>query len=204
MMKRSFSSSLLALVFFVSCASAQDSQFKIGIGVSLNPTAMFSSGTIATIYLPVGLTDIYVPIMASTNIRVEPDAGIFTYSSEVSGSSSSKFSGTYFRLGIGLFYVRPVEASFDFYVGPRLGILASSSSTRYGNSAESTLSETDFFIGACVGGEYLFSRHFSMGGEAQLNYISYGKPDYSSSPNTSSRNQTALTNNALIFFRWYF
>ena len=204
-MEKKLSQSFLALICLVSFAVGQESQSKVGIGVSLNPAAMFTSGSSTTLYLPVGLTNIYIPIMASANLRIEPEAGIYSMSSETSGPSSYKSSSTSLRLGIGLFYVQPVESSFDFYVGPRLGILSSSSTSGSTGVPDLKITETDFFIGACVGGEYSFSRHFSIGGEAQLNYISFGNPDWSGTPTTvSTRSQSAFTNNALMFFRFYF
>ncbi len=38
-------------------------------------------------------------------------------------------------------------------------------------------SKTDFFIGPAIGGEYMFNKHFSLGGEINLNYISIGHYD---------------------------
>lgn len=196
---------LLALISSVSCALGQESQTKVGIGVSLNPAALFRSGSSSTTFLPVGLANIYIPIMTSANFRIEPEVGIFSLSSETSAPYLSKTSSTSLRLGIGLFYVRPSQGSFDFYVGPRLGMLVSSSTSSYPGNPESKTSETDLFVGACVGGEYSFSPHFSIGGETQLNYIDYGNPDQTPAPpGVSTRSQSAFTSNALMFFRWYF
>lgn len=205
-MKQALLLSILGVICSVSIALAQESQTKVGIGVSLNPTALFGSGSSSTLFLPVGLTNIYIPIMASANFRIEPEAGIYSLSSETSsGSFSSKSSSSILRLAIGLFYVRPSESSFNSYFGPRVGILSTSSTLSSTGFPESKTSETDFFIGFCVGGEYLFSSHFSAGGEAQLNYISFGNPDRTPAPTTpSTRSQSVLTNNALMFFRWYF
>ncbi|RCK72652.1 MAG: hypothetical protein IGBAC_0463 [Ignavibacteriae bacterium] len=185
---------ILGVVSCLSTASGQESQTKIGVGVSLNPTALLSTSTSSTLFLPVGLTNIYIPIMVSANFRIEPEAGIYSLSSETSsGSSTRKSSLSILRLAIGLFYVLPAESSFNSYFGPRVGILSTSSTSSFTGSTEAKTSETDFFIGFCVGGEYLFSPHFSAGGEAQLNYISFGNPD-----------RSVFTNNALMFFRWYF
>lgn len=202
-MKHSIHLCFLALIIFISCATGQENQVKVGIGVSVNPTALFSSNTSPTMFLPVGLTNIYVPIMTSMNFRLEPEVGILTLSSETSGSSPSKTSSTALRFGLGLFYVKPLDSSFSFYVGPRLGILVSSTTVKYTFDPETKTSETDFYVGACVGGEYSFSRHFSLGGEVQLNYVSYGSPDRTPG-SSSSRSQSVFTSNALLFCRWYF
>ena len=114
-------------------------------------------------------------------------------------------TSTLFRLGIGLFRILPYDETFHAYIGSRIGILLSSSTSSYTGSSESSTSETDFFIGIAAGGEYLFSSHFSIGGEVQLNYVSFGEPSITPAPLTSSsQSQSIITNNALMFFRWYF
>ena len=205
-MKTNLTSFLLAALLCISAASGQESQTKVGLGVSLNPTALVFGGTTASLFLPIGFTNFYVPVMVSAGFRIEPEAGIYSYSSESSsGSSSSKSTESILRVGVGLFSVRSTESSFSSYLGPRVGILSTSSTSSFTGNPESKTSETDFFIGLCLGGEYLFSPHFSAGGEVQLNYISFGNPDRTPAPTTSStRTQSLITNNALMFFRWYY
>ena len=118
--------------------------------------------------------------------------------------SSQDNSSSVIRIGLGAFYSHVLENNFNTYFGPRIGFLFNSSTSHYTGSPETTTSETDFFIGFCTGGEYLLSSHFSLGGEVQLNYISFGEPDVSPSTSTSSRSQSIFTTNALVFFRWYF
>lgn len=188
-------------------AEGTESKTQFGIGVSLNPNALIALGTGVEFFLPIGFTNIYVPIMPSPGFRIEPDAGIFSTSSETSGGgSTSKSSSSFLRVGVGLFLVSSPEPSFNAYAGPRLGLLSvSSSSSLSGGGPENKSSEMDFFIGFCVGGEYLFSQHFSVGGEAQVNYISFGNPDRTPAPTTpSTRTQSMITNNAVVFFRWYY
>ena len=204
-MRRLINLCLLAIIASGACALGQQGQVRFGLGVSVNPTMLFSSSSSSTMFQPVGLTNIYIPFMPSANFRIEPEGGIVSISSETSGSSPFKASSTSLRLGIGFFYVRPLDSTFSFYVGPRLGILASSTTYKFSFDPESKTSETDFFLGGCIGGEYAFSPHFSLGGEVQLNYISYGSPDQTpASISVSSRSQSAFTNNALMFCRWYF
>lgn len=203
-MKTKLSILVLATLVGISLASGQETKGKIGIGVSLNPIAILGSGSTSIFLLPVGLSNIYIPIMAGPSFRIEPEAGIFTISTETTlGSSSEKSSTTLLRLGIGLFYVHSSESSFNSYFGPRIGILSTSETSSTTGNSETKTSETDFFIGFCIGSEYLFSPHFSIGAEAQLNYISFGNPEYTPSQ-SSERTMNCFTNNALIFFRWYF
>jgi hypothetical protein len=194
-------------------ASAQDQEPRMfGIGVSLNPSSLISiSEEVQPFFLPIGFTNFYFPINVSRNFRVEPEGGIFTISaSNVSidpfiGRSAS--SSSFLRLGLGLFYVMPLQSAFNAYIGPRIGMLSQSSTRTSTGSDDRKMSERDLFLGGAAGGEYFFSQHFSLGGEAQINYISFGQPETTEggTPLTSgtlSRNM--VTNNALVFARWYF
>jgi hypothetical protein len=194
------------LLIVSSLSFSQESETKIGLGVSLNPTALFNSSSSSTMFLPIGFTNIYVPITINQSFRIEPEVGIFSQSSETSsGLSSSKYSSTLLRIGVGLFKIQPFEETFHSYVGPRIGILSTSSSSSSTGSTESSSSEMDYFVGLSVGGEYLFSTHFGIGGEVQLNYVSFGQPDRTPAASSSSdRKQSIITNNALMFFRWYY
>lgn len=205
-MKTNLLLTCLTISLLVSLAFSQETKKKIGLGVSLNPTALLSSSSTSTLYLPVGLTNIYVPINVAESFRLEPEAGIFTSSSESSsGSFSSKSSSSFIRLAVGLFYLSSPDNSFNSYVGPRIGVLMTSSTSQQTGNPEYKTSETDFFIGLAIGGEYLISPHFGLGGEAQLNYISFGQPDVSPAPSSpSTQSRSMFTNNALMFFRWYF
>ena len=72
--------------------------------------------------------------------------------------------------------------------------------------------ETDVHLGASFGGEYFPFTQFSVGGELQLNYTSYGNPDITQTSSqqppatstTSERKQHLWNTDALFFVRWYF
>jgi hypothetical protein len=209
-MKINLSLIILAILLEFSSASGQESKAKIGLGISINPTAIFYISSTADFYAPVSIASIYIPIIIKPNFRIEPEAGIFSHSYKyTSGTDISDHTLTEFRIGIGLFYVHSIDTSFSAYCGPRAGILSTSESSSYtysySGSEEYTSKEIDFFIGLCVGGEYLFSRHFSSGGEVQLNYIKYGNPERTPSTITSTNfTRSIFTNNCLVFVRWYF
>ena len=59
-MKTNLTSFLLAALLCISAASGQESQTKVGLGVSLNPFALLSSSG-STLFLPIGFTNFYVP-----------------------------------------------------------------------------------------------------------------------------------------------
>ncbi len=165
-------------------ASGQDFEKKIGIGVSIDPTGSSS---------PYGLSSIYIPIKANTNFRIEPEAGILSRS--YSGSSSPGIESSFLKLGVGLFYVTWPEISLNTYAGPRAGLLFVSST-----NSGTKKSETGFFTGISLGMEYSVSARFSIGAEAQVNYMSLPLGESPLLTWTSN----VLENDALVFFRWYF
>ena len=196
----------LSVLTVSSTGFSQESETTIGLGVSLNPTALFSSSSFTTLFLPVGLTNIYVPITIGEKFRIEPEAGIYSQSSENSTDAIlSNTSSTLFRLGVGLFKIYTYDETFLAYVGPRIGILSSSSTWESTGSTTTTTKELDLFIGLATGGEHSLSPHFSIGGEVQLNYVSFGNPVRTPASSTwSETKQSMFTNNALMFFRWHF
>jgi len=203
-----FSSLLISVGLFVisSLCLSQESDIKIGLGVSLNPTALLNSSTSATIFLPIGFTNIYAPITFQQKYRIEPEAGIYSQSSTVkSGALLSNSSSTLVRLGIGVLKIQSYEDTFNAYYGSRIGILLVSSTSTYTGSPDASAKETDYYIGFVAGGEHMLSQHFGIGGEIQINYVDFGNPVRTPTPSTSSeRDQSVITNNALMFFRWYY
>jgi len=198
-------------------AAAQDSGVRVGIGVSIDPPRLFlSSGPsyYSNVVTPVNVS---VPISA-THFRVEPDFGLYsyTYESTMSGTSDEN-DASIIHVGLGAFYLIPSESPTRIYLGPRFGLnfVSTKSSTTYLSTPSSTeISETDITVGIAVGGEHMLSTQFSVGGEAQLNYISFGQPDVtetsggvpaglnsSSSPDVTRH---LFATNVLFFFRWYF
>jgi hypothetical protein len=193
--------SITVIILFLSSLHAQENEIKFGLGISLNPIAILSTSTQSTLFLPIGLTNIYAPVTFNKKYRVEPEMGIYSSSSETtSGSSTSKNSSTLLRLGLGLQIIKSFDDVFNASFGFRFGILSISSTASYTGSKETTSNETDYYIGLAVGGEHMLSQHFGIGGELQLNYVRFGQPS-----NTSgSKTQNMFTNNALMFLRWYY
>jgi hypothetical protein len=103
-------------------------------------------------------------------------------------------------LGTVLAYVNTNE-SLNYYYGIDLGVIltsVSNESSYLGSTETSDLSKTDFYIGPAIGGEYMFSNNFSLGGEIQVNYISIGNFDDNSDDSTS-----AISTRGKIILRWY-
>lgn len=177
----------LSALLAVPAVHAQVPDHAVGFGIALNPVALVSRNTNDLSYLPLGLGDVYLPLLSGT-VKIEPELGLWRISSSYAGSSSS---GTLLRLGVGVFHVSRVGASTALYVGPRAMLVFTSSS---GGS-----DRTDWIAGLAFGGEHFFSPHFSLGGEVQLNYEQLGQP----SGSTSSARTSVISNNGLIFARLY-
>jgi hypothetical protein len=185
---------------------AQQPGLHLGVGVSLNPAAIINPDN--GVFLPVGLGNIYLPVQLVPWVRLEPEVGLFRVSQKASGTGfSSSETSTVLRLGIGVFYVFPADHGFRAYIGPRAGLIRTSDKFELSGSPSTSTKRTDHFLGIALGGEYLFTPHFSLGAEAQLNRISIGDEETdppSPFPPSGTSDQSVLSNNGLIFVRWYF
>jgi hypothetical protein len=170
------------LLLFVISAKAQDDPVRVGFGVGFGQGFSFIGSDLSVLALPIDFADFSVVIRGS-NFRFEPTLGYFSISST---GSSNDFSN--FRLGTILAYTNSRE-SMNFYYGIDIGVILTSEGDR---------SKTDFFIGPAIGGEYMFSNNFSLGGEIQINYISIGNFNEDSDESTSM-----VSSRGKIILRWY-
>jgi hypothetical protein len=191
-------------VFLISVGHSQESGSKVGIGLSIDPFRVIFGYT-----LPITPVLIYVPVKMAS-MTIEPYAGMFTRSSESSfGTDKSSSSASLIQIGGGLLFSVSSDATSRIYFGPRVSVLfvsskSSSSGTGFSSSSES--SETDFIFGAALGGEYSISSMFSVGGEVQFNYFSFGKPDVKTTPpssTTSDQSRSMAATNGALFLRFY-
>ncbi len=204
-MKSRLSLAGVAMLTIAATADAQEPGVTFGIGTSLNPTAIASD----QVLLPVGLGNLYFPLIIGSSFKLEPEFGLLRLSEKTTdGTSSSESSATLTRLGIGAFWVTPIRESFRAYVGPRIGIVRNSESSRSGTEPETKVTQTYLVLELATGGEYLLSSHFSLGGEVRLGYINVGEPKVTPAPppppTPVDRSASILTTNALILLRWYF
>ena len=208
-----------ALLMVPASADAQEKDVTFGIGVGLNPVAIVADD-ITDLFLPVGLGNIYFPLVIG-NFKLEPEFGIARFSSSFSGAGfSRKETATALRAGIGFSYVGTTaenrarrdrqEDWFRFYVGPRVGIVRLSSSSEFSGPGfpldERSESQTNLVLELATGGEYLFSSHFSLGGEVRVSYISIGDVKETPGPPAGGGelSESILTTSALVLLRWYF
>ncbi len=183
---------------------------RIGLGASLNVEGLTNASP------ALGFGHLHVPVLLSPQFRLEPTFG-FANSSTTNKTGTGDMemttdnSLTLLRLGTGVFYNIPYTRSTALYVGPRLGILLNTTSTTVdigGNDSTTDTSRLDFYAGLAFGGEYFFTKSFSLGGEAQFMFISTGNTtttvDGDEPENPPEMTGTTLTTSALIFVRWYF
>ncbi len=205
-MKSRLSLAGIAVFTIAAAAHAQERGVTFGIGTSLNPTAI---GDGNLVLLPVGLGNLYFPLIIGSSFKLEPEFGLLRLSEKTTdGTTSSESSATLTRLGIGVFWVTPIRESFRAYVGPRVGIVRNSESSRFGTEPERKMTQTNLVLELATGGEYLFSSHFSLGGEVRLGYINIGESKVTPAPTPPplpvDRSESVLTTNALILLRWYY
>ncbi len=201
-MKSRLSLAGVAMLTIAATAHAQERGVTFGIGASLNPIAI---GDGNLVLLPVGLGNIYFPLIIGSSFKLEPEFGLLRLSEKTTdGTTSSESSATLTRLGIGAFWVTPIRESFRAYVGPRVGIVRNSESSRFDPEPERKVTQTNLVLELATGGEHFFSSHFSLGGEVRLGYIKMGEPKVTPAPpSTFEQSGSILTTNALILLRWY-
>ena len=195
------------LLLSVISIKAQDDPVRIGFGVGFgreltSVISVYGNEDLSVITLPVDFVDLSVTIR-SKNFLFEPNFGYYSTSWSYTSSSSDnsqEYKTSNLRLGTVLAYVNTNE-SLNYYYGIDLGVILASESSESnynGNSETTDKSKTDFFIGPAIGGEYMFSNNFSLGGEIQVNYISFGNFNDDSDVSTS-----AISSRGKIILRWY-
>jgi hypothetical protein len=203
---KSFLCCVLLLLSVIS-VKAQGDPVRIGFGVGFGRefTSVFVYGGIqelSVITLPVEFVDLSVTIR-SKNFLFEPTFGYSSTSRSYTSSSSdysSDLNTSNLRLGTVLAYVNTNE-SLNYYYGIDLGVFLNSESLEINDNGITETrdkSKTDFFIGPAIGGEYMFSNNFSLGGEIQVNYIWIG--NFNDDSNISS---SAISSRGKIIIRWY-
>jgi hypothetical protein len=137
---------------------------------------------------------IYAPIDLSDHMRLEPS--IRQSSTKLSSSSTSGSTYTTYidegrteskaiEVGLGFFWLTPVADSVQLYYGVRAAYVdneietfakdtATSGSLFPNTTVTTTRQKTTldgYRVGAALGFEYLFAKHFSIGGEASYQYL---------------------------------
>ena len=204
---------LAVLAVLLPSTAVGQHRIRAGLGVSLdlNTTGnleLFSSAA------PSGRSAVlHVPVEVGSRLRVEPTLGYFRTTEETSddiGSTSDAFS--IWRVALGLLYQFPMDSSVRLFVGPRAGFrrLRRDRETFFGGAERFIVTRTDWYVTAAGGAEYFLADRFSLGGEAQFTWTSFGNADFSVDPAPPTplpaqrTGGSEVETNGLITVRWYF
>ncbi|MCK4359769.1 MAG: outer membrane beta-barrel protein [Candidatus Cloacimonetes bacterium] len=173
--------------------STQQKQVQFGLGIGISDikdiTQLFTDAGIAP--------QVFLPINISSKFRIEPGIAYFQTSSERTNyESSSKI----FSIGLGIFPMTP-KGAINIYYGARIGFIHATSSYKSGGSYSSEESGNGFYVAPTIGGEYYLSNSFTLGGEAQLRYVSYKEKDEDDDEESTS---TLMGTRTIFFIRVYF
>jgi hypothetical protein len=180
-------------------AAAQDrvGQGRFGVGAGI------SNG---------GLVDflLFVPMNLAPNLRVEPFLGwqrsdVDAAPAGVGGSAFDPPQGksSDFMLGAGLFYVKPIAAQVQLYVGGRLGLQWQSVQAPSPGTAKAERRNT--LLAAALGGEYLLHPRFALGAEAMIARVGFGDTEFSGTggPAVDGGGGSASATQGTLFARVY-
>jgi hypothetical protein len=181
--------------------SRSEPTFRGGIGASLGIENLVLVDEGGLTNYPLGATGLYVPMIVSDKVKVEPEFGFYRYSSSYDGGYESSYN--MFRFGLGIFYASFLGKETLVYLGIRGGILYNQRtySSDYNPDTEER-SKADFYIGPAVGAEHFLSDHFSLGAEVQFNYVHEG--NWENGGYDDDRSTYYLSNNTHFFARFYF
>ncbi len=189
---KSFLCLSLLLLFSISL-NAQDNRMRIGFGVGFSKEASVIIGDESSLALPIDLAN-FTFVVRGKSFRFEPNIGFFNLSATTTGYMGTEVDASLsnYRLGAVIAYANAI-ASMNLYYGINIGVILSSISVDSDSE-----SKTDFFVGPAIGGEYMFSDNFSLGGEIQINYIKIGNFD-----DDSDDSMSIISSRGMIILRWY-
>ncbi|MEE9450904.1 MAG: outer membrane beta-barrel protein [Ignavibacteriaceae bacterium] len=189
---KSFLCLSLLLLFSISL-NAQDNRMRIGFGVGFSKEASVIIGDESSLALPIDLAN-FTFVVRGKSFRFEPNIGFFNLSATTTGYMGTEVDASLsnYRLGAVIAYANAI-ASMNLYYGINIGVILSSIS-----ADSDSESKSDFFVGPAIGGEYMFSDNFSLGGEIQINYIKIGNFD-----DDSDDSMSIISSRGMIILRWY-
>jgi hypothetical protein len=173
---------LSALALASPAAAQQQTRPMLGFGISVAPIAeaAFTSPTV----------ELVLPIRVAPAFKLEPSLGIFSRDRPSPGTDTRDIT-----LGVGAFWVKPIAAPMDMYVGGRLKLNFAHESTTTGAGTTVSDSGTDMSIAAALGGEYYVVPQFSVGLEGQLGLYNHS---------LINGDDSGFFTNGLAFLRLYF
>jgi hypothetical protein len=191
--------------------TAQEAKSRFGLGATFNPGGFVVPGESQVILTQTGFNNILIPIRKAT-VTIEPEIGLLRVVTEdeiqTGPTTFTKVKATVMnnRIGVGLLKHLKRTENFEPYVAPRVGFIFASSEEPSGLTTTSKTSSTNFYVTGGAGGQYFFSDHFTLGGEAQLTYTKLGKPKVTGNPAFSGPGGSGsmISTLGLIALRWYY
>jgi hypothetical protein len=189
---------VLALAHPAAAQQAAPSHPRLGLGVSLNTTTLgLTSPANTTAFVR---PKFYVPFYVAPNIRLEPEIGWLSATDDNTSTTNSAFD-----LGIGALFTKPVSPVVDLYAGARLAAIWTQTEQDVGGGVIQRVKQRNISFAPVLGGEYTPSPWFSVGVEAQLEFIFLGDEDVNTGGvSTTGRGGNAKGLEGLVFLRVYF
>jgi opacity protein-like surface antigen len=174
--------SAVAAAFAIAVpASAQQKTERgsmVGVGVGLSNGSAFETGDRSN--LGFGGTLLFVPLNIAPNLRVEPFIGWARSDIDAippgGAGLSNPGEASDFTLGAGVFFVQPVAAQLQVYVGGRLGLQWQSFKTV--GAAPDKFSRRNTLLAAVGGAEYLPIPRVAVGAELMIGYVGFGDTEF--------------------------
>jgi hypothetical protein len=185
-------------------ATEKSSKFGIGIVVGAGPVIMDDE----FVLVPMPGGTVLFPF-ASKGIILEPEIGLFrAHNSSSSGGFTHTLDGSALRVGLGALFVGGARGNLRPYIGPRAGLIRSSTKhTDSGGGAPGTPETTtrnSIYVAFVAGAQYFFSPHFSLGGEAQLQHVNLGNEKVTPSSGAPDTNELSFQSTAAMAILRFF
>lgn len=136
---------------------------------------------------------VYVGIAVSPAFRLEPEVNVFRSRDKAVITADNGFgtvsvfndevTSASYLVGLGLLWQWQRIAQLRFYAGPRFGVIHATTSEHVSGAqtAESSVSRTDWFLAGSLGAEYFPVARLSAGADVQLRGVAQGNPSQHSS-----------------------
>lgn len=200
-MVRTIGAGLLLLVAAGSMEAQEAQQAerkaRIGIGISLLPLT-FMGGDPETGPIALGQNVLLFPIR-NGNMLFEPEIGLARVSQQ-EGTNETETS--LWRVGLGLLMETGEREQLRPYIGARAGILKGSTEFTSPFGPPPKISIDGWYVIGMAGAQHYFTRHFSLGGEAQLMHQSLDAEATGGFNSTVSA--SGLSTQAVMTIRWYY
>jgi hypothetical protein len=151
---------------------------KIGFGFNINPLNLFDSYSLD--YSPSKLLITYTPIKF---LRIEPEIGYMSWKDDNSKESFLDFGGGLFFMG--------QRSKINFYGGPKVEYAINKRTYEIWSGETETDKDGRLTIAPTLGAEYFLGKHFSIGGQFALKFISYKDLDGGQNPDEKSTTTAA-------------